>query len=187
MMRPLPPGLPAPDDDGAADHVVGAQVPAVALASTAGATVRLDELGPGRTVVYVYPLTGRSDVDLPDDWDSIPGARGCTNEACDFRDHHADLLAAGAAAVYGLSTQTSAYQGELVERLRLPFDVLSDPELLLAGQLGLPTFSPGGMTLYRRHTLVMRNGVVEHVFYPVFPPDQHAEQVLAWLSTHPCQ
>ncbi len=137
--------------------------------------MRLDQLGAGRTVLYLYPLTGRADIDLPEGWDSIPGARGCTNEACDFRDHHVDLLAAGATAVYGLSTQTSAYQAELVERLRLPF----------AHALDLPTFATGGMTLYRRQTLVVRNGAIEHVFYPVFPPDQHASEVRAWLADHP--
>ena len=182
MTSPLPPDLPAPHDDGATDHLVGAQAPAVALESTDGSTVRLDRCGPGRTVLYVYPLTGRADVDLPQGWDAIPGARGCTNEACDFRDHHADLLAAGATAVFGLSTQTTDYQAELVERLRLPFAVLSDPELLLADELGLPTFSAAGMVLYRRHTLVVRDGLIEHVFYPVFPPDRHAQQVLAWLT-----
>ncbi len=185
MANPLPPDLPAPDDDGATDHLSGARTSAVVLESTDGATVRVDQLGPGRTVLYVYPLTGRADVDLPDNWDAIPGARGCTNEACDFRDHHAELLAAGATAVFGLSTQTSDYQTELVERLRLPFAVLSDPGLLLADELGLPTFTAGGMTVYRRQTLVLRDGVVEHVFYPVFPPDRHAEQVLAWLAEQP--
>lgn len=184
VATPLPPDLPAPEDDGAADHLPGAKVPAVALTSTDGAIVRLDQLGAGRTVLYVYPLTGRADVELPEDWDTIPGARGCTNQACDFRDHHADLLAAGAAAVYALSAQASDYQAEVVERLRLPFAMLSDPELVLAAELGLPTFTAGGMTLYRRHTLVLRDGIVEHVFYPVFPPDRHAEQVLAWLPTN---
>jgi hypothetical protein len=111
-------------------------------------------------------------------WDAIPGARGCTNEACDFRDHHADLLTAGASAVYGLSTQSIDYQGELVERLGLPFAVLADPDLALADELGLPTFTAAGMTLYRRHTLVVRDGLIERVFYPVFPPDQHGEQVI---------
>lgn len=183
MATPLPPNLPAPEDDGTTDHLPGAKAPAVALTNTDGATVHLDQLGDGRTVLYVYPLTGRADLELPEDWDTIPGARGCTNQACDFRDHHADLLAAGAAAVYGLSTQSRGYQAELVERLRLPFTMLSDPELLLAAELGLPTFTAAGMTLYRRHTLVLRDGIVEHVFYPVFPPDQHAEQVLAWLAT----
>lgn len=184
MVGPLPGNLPAPGDDGAADHLPGRLVPPTELTSTDGATVHLDQLGPDRTVLYCYPLTGRADVDLPDGWDSIPGARGCTNEACDFRNNHTDLLAAGAAAVYGVSTQSTAYQAELVGRLRLPFAMLSDSDLALAAHLDLPTFAAGGMTLYRRHTLVVRGGVIEHVFYPVFPPDQHASEVLAWLASH---
>lgn len=127
VATPLPPDLPAPEDDGATDHLPGAKVPAVALTSTDGATVRLGQLGAGRTVLYVYPLTGRADVELPEDWDSIPGARGCTNQACNFRDHHVDLLAAGATAVYGLSTQASDYQAEVVERLRLRPSSTADP------------------------------------------------------------
>lgn len=159
-------------------------MPAVTLTSTAGEPMRLDRLRPDRTVIYCYPLTGRADVDLPTGWDSIPGARGCTNEACDFRDHHAQLLAAGATAVYGLSTQTSSYLAELVGRLRLPFPILADPEQRLARELELPTFEADGMTLYRRHTLVVIDGVIEHVFYPVFPPDRHASEVLAWLEAN---
>ena len=185
MTAGLPPNLPAPADDGAADHLPGVAMPALALPATDATSVRLDQLGAGRTVVYCYPLTGRADVSLPEGWDAIPGARGCTNEACDFRDHHADLLAAGAARVYGLSSQTSDYQSELVERLRLPFPMLADPARELAAALGLPTFTAGGMTLYRRHTLVVRDQTIEHVFYPVFPPDQHAQQVLTWLTAHP--
>lgn len=152
------------------------------LASTDGGTVALSAMPPGPAVVYVYPLTGRPGRDLPDSWDAIPGARGCTVEACDFRDHHQDLLAAGASAVYGLSSQDSEHQRELVDRLRLPFAMLADPRLELAGALRLPTFTADGQTLYRRLTLVLREGVVEHAFYPVFPPDRHAGEVLAWLK-----
>jgi len=179
---PLPDDLPEPVDDGAADHLPGRAMPEVALSSTAGDMVGLDRLGAGRVVLYFYPLTGRPGVDLPEGWDSIPGARGCTAEACDFRDHHADLLAAGAAAVYGVSTQTSSYQRGVVDRLRLPFTMLSDPEQRLAGALGLPTLEVDGETLYKRQTLVVTGGVVEHVFYPVFPPDHHAAEVLTWLQ-----
>ncbi len=178
----LPDGLPAPADDGAADHLPGAAVPDVALASTDGGTVALSAMPPGPAVVYVYPLTGRPGMDLPEGWDAVPGARGCTVEACDFRDHHEDLLAAGASAVYGLSSQDSGHQRELVDRLSLPFAMLADPRLELAEALRLPTFTADGQTLYRRLTLVVRAGVVEHVFYPVFPPDRHAEEVLAWLK-----
>ena len=181
----LPPNLPVPEDDGAADQLGGRPVPSLDLPSTAGETVALSELGAGRTVLYVYPMTGRPGVALPDGWDEIPGARGCTTEACDFRDHHAELLDAGAARVLGLSAQDGEDQREAVDRLRLPFAMLSDTGLRLAAALRLPTFTAGGMTLYRRLTLVIRDGVIEHVFYPVFPPNEHAREVLAWLRSHP--
>ncbi|MFD8612752.1 MerR family transcriptional regulator [Streptomyces sp. NPDC059631] len=182
----LPAGLPVPEDDGAADHLRGARMPQLELRATDGATVSLDALGAGRTVLYVYPLTGRPGTDLPEGWNSIPGARGCTAEACGFRDHHQDLLAAGAARVYGLSGQDGDYQREVIERLRLPFRMLSDPARSLARALDLPTFTTGGQTLYRRLTLIVEDSVIEHVFYPIFPPDRHAGQVLAWLgdNTH---
>lgn len=182
-LNQLPANLPEPEDDGAADHLVGEPAPHLSLPSTTGRTVGLDELEPGRAVLYIYPLAGRPDVALPDGWDSIPGARGCTTEACDFRDHHSDLLDAGASAVFGLSTQDTAYQRELVHRLRLPFEILSDTELTLAEQLNLPTFGAGEMTLYKRLTLVIHGGMIEHVFYPIFPPNEHARQVLAWLRS----
>ncbi|WP_369394202.1 MerR family transcriptional regulator [Streptomyces sp. CG1] len=181
----LPADLPVPEDDSAADHLPGAQVPGLTLLDTAGRTVRLDALGPRRTVVYVYPLTGRPGTDLPEGWNSIPGARGCTPESCGFRDHFQDLLEAGAGRVHGLSSQDTDYQREVVERLGLPFDMLSDPALALADAPGLPTFEVEGMRLFKRLTLVLRAGVIEHVFYPVFPPNEHAEQVLTWLREHP--
>ncbi|NSC25028.1 MerR family DNA-binding transcriptional regulator [Streptomyces albus subsp. chlorinus] len=181
----LPAGLPVPEDDGAADHLPGTPLPHLELPDTSGGLVALDRLGPGRTVLYIYPLTGRPDRDLPTGWDTIPGARGCTPEACGFRDHHADLLAAGANRVHGLSSQPSPYQREVVDRLHLPFTVLSDPALTLAAVLKLPTFEADGRVFYRRLTLIARDAAVEHVFYPVFPPDQHAAQVLDWLRAHP--
>ncbi|MFJ3718012.1 peroxiredoxin [Streptomyces sp. NPDC090057] len=181
----LPDGLPVPEDDGAAEHLPGAVVPSLTLESSGGEAVRLDALGAGRTVLYVYPLTGRPGTDMPEGWDTIPGARGCTTEACGFRDHHEDLLAAGAARVFGLSSQDTDYQREVVERLRLPFRMLSDPERRLARALDLPTFSVEGTMLYSRLTLIVHDGLVEHVFYPVFPPNEHAEQVLAWLRGNP--
>lgn len=180
-LNALPDDLPAPVDDGAADHLAGSPLPALALVATSGETVELDQLGPGRSVLYFYPLTGRPGVDLPAGWDSIPGARGCTTEACDFRDHHADLVAAGADAVYGVSSQDTDYQREVVGRLNLPFSMLADPDLTIAGALELPTFAAGGERLYCRLTLVADDGRVEHVFYPIFPPNQHAQQVLTWL------
>ena len=177
----LPDDLPRPVDDGAADHLPGTNVPSVELAATDGASVRLDELT-GLTIVYAYPWTGRPGQPLlAEHWDSIPGARGCTPETCAFRDHHADLLAAGASGVYGLSTQDSDYQRELAERLHLPFSILSDAKLELARALRLPTFEIGGETLIKRLTLAIRAGVIERVWYPVFPPDRHAEEVLADL------
>lgn len=181
----LPAGLPVPEDDGSCDHLPGTALPRLELTGTDGRTVRLDAPGPGRTVVYLYPLTGRPDRDLPEGWDSIPGARGCTPESCGFRDHHEELVEAGAGRVFGLSCQDTAYQREVVERLRLPFAILSDPGLLLADELKLPTFEAGGQRLYKRVTLILRDGLVEHVFHPVFPPDEHAEQVLDWLREHP--
>lgn len=178
----LPADLPVPEDDGAAAHLRGAGMPQLQLPATEGAPVGLDALGAGRTVLYIYPLTGRPGIDLPEGWDAIPGARGCTAETCAFRDHHQDLLAAGAAQVLGLSSQHSDYQREVVERLHLPFRMLSDPARSLARALDLPTFTTGGLTLYKRLTLIIADNVIEHVFYPVFPPDKHADQVLAWLS-----
>ncbi|MFI9202051.1 MerR family transcriptional regulator [Streptomyces sp. NPDC053048] len=181
----LPAGLPVPEDDGAARHLPGLRLPALELPDTSGGALRLGEPVEGRTVLYVYPLTGRPDADLPQGWEAIPGARGCTAEACDFRDHHQELAEAGAARVFGLSSQDTDYQREVVERLRLPFAMLSDPALELAGALGLPTFEAGGRTLFRRLTLIVRGGVIEHVFHPVFPPDRHARQVLDWLRANP--
>jgi peroxiredoxin len=177
----LPSNLPVPQDDGAADHLPGAAMPALVLHDTGGNEVALDQLGPGRTVVYLYPLSGRPGVDLPNGWDTIPGARGCTPEACGFRDHHADLKAAGAHAVYGLSSQSTDYQAELADRLGLPSSILSDPELALVGALDLPTFEASGERLFSRLTLIVTDGRIEHAFYPIFPPDQHAAEVLEWL------
>jgi len=180
----LPRDLPRPQDDGAADHLPGAPVPHVVLVDTDGQRVDLAGL-PGRSVVYAYPRTGRpGQPPLADDWDLIPGARGCTPQACDFRDHHAELTALGA-RVFGLSTQDSAYQAEAVERLHLPFALLSDEQLELATALRLPTFTAAGHRLLRRLTLLVRDCRIEHVWYPVFPPDTHAAEVVAWLAGHP--
>ncbi|MGW5355544.1 MerR family transcriptional regulator [Streptomyces sp. NPDC004031] len=173
--------LPGPGDLGR--RLSGLRMPPLALPATDGRTVALDALGPGRTVLYLYPLTGRPDEDLPEGWDSIPGARGCTPEACGFRDHHEDLTAAGATAVYGLSSQDTGYQREVAERLRLPFAMLSDPGHGLGSAFGLPTFEAGGQELYARLTLIVRDGVVEHVFHPVADPGAHAEEVLRWLAS----
>lgn len=177
----LPDGLPEPNDDGAAMHLPGAAVPDITLRSTSGDDVELGALH-GRSVVYAYPWTGRpGEPLLSDDWDLIPGARGCTPETCGFRDHHAEIAALGA-RVMGLSTQDTAYQRELAERLGLPFPILSDEDLALANAMRLPTFQVAGRTLLKRLTLVVRDGTVEHAFYPVFPPDRHAGEVLRWLE-----
>ncbi|TMD95370.1 MAG: peroxiredoxin [Chloroflexi bacterium] len=179
----LPTGLPVPVDDGAAAHLRGRTLPGLRLPATTGGEVDLGALR-GRTVLYIYPRTGVPGEPLPTGWDSIPGARGCTPETCAFRDHHAELRAAGA-AVLGLSAQPPAEQAEAAGRLGLPFPLLSDPELRLAAELGLPTFGVDAMVLYRRLTLVVDDGVIDHVFYPVFPPDGHAVEVLEWLRSHP--
>ena len=179
----LPPNLPVPQDDGAAAHLQQSKVPDIALPSTDGRHVSLATIRDTRIVVYAYPRTGRpGEAPLVGDWDLIPGARGCTPETCGFRDHHAELKAAGA-EVFGLSTQDTAYQRELVDRLHLPFAILSDAGLELTGAWRLPTFEAGAETLLKRLTLVIRHGRVEHVWYPVFPPDRHAEEVLGWLLT----
>jgi peroxiredoxin len=177
----LPDDLPAPQDDGAARHLVGMKLPDIALAATEGAEVRLSKL-PGRTVVYVYPRTGRPGQALPTGWDAIPGARGCTPQSCGFRDHFAELKQLGVAALYGLSTQNTAYQREAVERLHLPFAILSDADLKLTHAMRLPTFTVDGMTLIKRMAWVIDDGVVSQVFYPVFPPDRSAAEVIGWLK-----
>lgn len=182
----LPDNLPEPEDDGAAGYLQGERIPELTLATSNNATVDLSALGAGRTIIYIYPLTGRPGQDLPDGWDAIPGARGCSTEACDFRDHHAELHRAGATRVYGMSSQSVEYQAEVVERLHLPFTMISDPTFSVADALGLPSFpAPGHNRLYARLTLVIRDSVIEHVFHPIFPPNAHAQQVLDWLTTHP--
>jgi peroxiredoxin len=176
----LPNDLPVPEDDGAADHLPGMRLPSVPLASTSGEIVDLSVL-PGRTGVYCYPMTGRPDRSLPAGWDEIPGARGCTPQSCSFRDHHAELRSLGA-SVFGSSTQDTEYQREAATRLHLPFALLSDSDLAFAGALGLPTFEVDGMVLLKRLTLVIDEGWIEKVFYPVFPPDRSAEEVVEWLE-----
>jgi peroxiredoxin len=180
----LPDDLPVPHDDGAADHLSGLTMPSVRLASSGGGEVDLAALGSGRTVLYVYPMTGTPGVALPEGWDEIPGARGCTPESCAFRDHFTQLREAGADAVYGLSTQDIDTQRDVAARLALPYPLLADPGVALGGALNLPTFVAAGVTRYRRLTLVVVDGRIEHVFYPIFPPDGHAAEVLAWLSAH---
>lgn len=176
----LPADLPPPVDDGAARHLVGLALPSVQLPATTGELIDLTRCGSIWTVVYAYPLTGRPGESLPRDWDLILGARGCTPEACGFRDHYHELVEAGA-RVFGLSTQATDYQQELVGRLHLPFPILSDAALTLTSALQLPTFQVEGLTLLKRLTLILRLDRIEHVFYPIFPPDRHAEDVVEWL------
>jgi peroxiredoxin len=173
--------LPVPEDDGAAAHLAGRKVPPMALPATDGRVIDLSAL-PGLTVVYAYPRTGTPGTDNPPGWDLIPGARGCTPQACAFRDHFAELRGLGVAQLFGLSTQDTAYQAEAAARLHLPFALLSDAGFALTDALRLPTFETNGMRLLRRLTMILRDGTVENVFYPVFPPDQAAAAVMAWLS-----
>jgi peroxiredoxin len=173
--------LPAPVDDGEAKHLTGMTMASALLQAT---DERMIDLGsqPGRIIVYAYPRTGVPDKPNPDGWETIPGARGCTPQTCAFRDHFAELKALGVSAVYGLSTQDTPYQREAAERLGLPFPLLSDEHLTLTKAMNLPRFEVGSMVLLKRLTLIIRNGVVEHVFYPVFPPDKNARDVLKWLA-----
>lgn len=176
--------IPAPGDDGAAAHLQGMALPDVTLAATDGAQVSLSGLD-GRTVIYAYPRTGvPGEVSIVDDWDMIPGARGCTPQSCAFRDHHGQLLEAGADHVFGLSVQDSAYQREAAARLHLPFALLSDERLELARRLRLPLMEIGGLLLLKRLTMIVDGGRIAKVFYPVFPPDSNAGDVLAWLRDH---
>ena len=176
--------IPAPVDDGAARHLEGMQVPDVALAATDGTQVSLGKLA-GRVIVFAYPRTGEpGKPSLVDDWDTIPGARGCTPQTCAFRDLHKVLVEAGAAHVFGLSTQDPGYQRAAAERLHLPFALLSDEKLALTRALRLPTMQAAGLTLIKRLALIIDDARITKVFYPVFPPDRNAGDVLAWLQEH---
>jgi peroxiredoxin len=177
----LPDDLPVPQDDGAARHLPGTKLPDIALRATDGTQVDLAGLK-GRTVVYIYPRTGRPGQALPTGWNGIPGARGCTPQSCSFRDHFAELKRLGVAQLFGLSTQDLDYQREAAERLHLPFAILSDADLKLTRALNLPTFQVDGMTLIKRMAFVIDDGVITQVFYPVFPPDKSAEEVVAFLQ-----
>ncbi len=177
--------IPAPSDDGGAAHLAGMKIPPVSLLATDDNSVDLSALK-GRTVVFAYPRTGEpGKISLVDDWDMIPGARGCTPQTCSFRDLYTELKAAGAKHVFGLSTQSNVYQAEMAARLHLPFPVLSDEKLELTRALDLPTMEVAGLTLIKRLALIVDDARIKHVFYPVFPPDRNAGDVLAWLKENP--
>jgi peroxiredoxin len=180
----LPENLPVPEDDGAADHLVGMRIPRLELPTTDQRALDLAEAAQRLLVVYIYPRTGKPGAALPTGWDEIPGARGCTPQSCAFRDLHADIVAQGA-HVLGLSAQPVAEQLEVVERLGLPYALASDPLLTVAEALSLPTFEIDGMRLYKRLTLIAEGGEIQKVFYPVFPPDRNAADVLEWLQSRP--
>jgi peroxiredoxin len=179
-LNELPKDLPVPQDDGAADHLKGKRLPNVKLAATNGQVIDLGDL-PGTVVIYCYPMTGRPNVPLPDGWDQIPGARGCTPQSCSFRDHYQEIRALGA-DVIGLSVQNTDYQKEMAERLHLPFPVVSDIHYEFQKALSLPTFQAAGMTLLKRFTLIVKNGVVEAVHYPIFPSDSDPDWVIDRLK-----
>lgn len=176
----LPDDLPVPVDDGSCDHLIGMTAPDLDLPTTDGGQVNLAQLA-RKTVIYCYPKTGVPGVALPDGWDQIPGARGCTPQSCAFRDRHAELDALGA-DVFGLSTQSTPYQQELVDRLHLPYPVISDAGLALARALCLPTFEADGETLIKRVTFIVKNGKIDAMHYPVFPSHSDPEWVLTQLS-----
>ena len=177
----LPEGLPVPVDDGAADHLPGKAMPLARLRSTQGSSFALIDLPMGRSLIFVYPRTGRPARKLPQGWSDIPGARGCSTELISVRDDFDALRTAGARAVYGLSTHDSAHQIEAARRLNLPYPLLADPTCEVGRVLKLPTFEVDGVTYYKRLTLVVQDCVIEKVFYPIFPPNTHAAEVLTWL------
>ena len=181
---PLPSDLPRPNDDGAARHLLNMAMPGIRLRSTAGRMVDLSSLTAPITVIYCYPMTGVPGTPLPAGWDMIPGARGCTPQTCSFRDNHQHLSRLGV-EVFGMSTQSTEYQREMAARLHVPFEILSDDRFELCDALRLPEFIVDGMRLVKRITLIVRGGRIEHVFYPVFPPNESADQVIAWLRDHP--
>ena len=182
-LNQLPTDLPIPQDDGAANHLVGMRVPSLVLAATTGEGINLGDIK-GRLVIYCYPMTGQPNVALPDGWDQIPGARGCTPQSCAFRDHHQELQSLGAEVV-GLSVQSTAYQQEMADRLHLPFPVVSDVDYQFQRALKLPTFVAAGMTLLKRITFIANDGVIEAVHYPIFPSDSDPAWVISHLKNTP--
>jgi peroxiredoxin len=177
----LPKNLPVPQDDGACRHLEGMAIPAIELRATSGRVLELSQLTLDPTILFFYPRTGRPDEPVPVDWDEIPGARGCTPQSCGFRDLYKEFRAHGY-QVFGVSTQTTEYQREFAERMRIPFEILSDSEFKLTTAMKLPTFEFSGMRLLKRMAWVCEDSHVKKVFYPVFPPDENAVNVLKWLD-----
>lgn len=182
---PLPDNLPRPVDDGAGRHLPGKVLPSLSLPATNGSLVRLDQIAEGRWVLFVYPSTGKPGEAIAMGWNEIPGARGCSAEACSFRDNLAAFEQLGIEHVLALSADPTEYQEAAVTRFKLPYLMLSDPDFSLASAIGLPTFHALGRTFYKRLTLIVRGKVIEHVFYPIFPPDGHAAEVIDWLTATP--
>jgi peroxiredoxin/DNA-binding transcriptional MerR regulator len=181
----LPENLPIPIDDGRTNHLIGLNLPGLSFPASDGSMVNLTEVSAERWVLFIYPTTGVPGEDLPRGWDEIPGARGCTPESCGFRDNLTALYSAGIESIFGFSGQATTYQKELVERLHLPYAMLSDPDFVLGDVLGLPTFQAGNSRFYKRITLILHGTQIQHVFYPIFPPNEHALRVLEWIETHP--
>lgn len=180
----LPNNLPAPIDDGACNHLLGLEIPAITLKTTDNTSIDISKLK-GVVVIYCYPRTGRPGISPPEGWDNLPGARGCTPQSCAFKDQYTAFISKGI-QVFGLSTQDTVYQQEAVERLHLPFPLISDNNLIFTNTLRLPTFTIQKIELIKRLTLVCVNGKIEKVFYPVFPPDKNAVEVMDWIHQHEC-
>lgn len=181
---PLPGDLPVPVDTGEADHLVGIVLPPIELEVARGGRLRIDHVDDSRWLLFVYPVTGDQSAEMPAGWDQIPGARGCSQEVCSFRDSSGELAEAGVGALIGLTSDSSQFQRDLIAKFHINFPLVSDPELSLARAIRLPTFQAFGRTYYQRLTMVLRANVIEHVFFPVFPPETHAESVLEWIASH---
>ena len=175
--------IPAPKADVSLDHLNNYQIPEIKLQSTKGEFVNVGKLS-GLSVIYIYPMTGQPNVALPKDWDEIPGARGCTPQSCSFRDNFSELTKLNIKNIFGLSSQTTDYQKELATRLHLPYAILSDEKLAFANALKLPTFKIDNMDLIKRITLILDDNKIIKYFYPVFPPDENVNQVIAWLKNN---
>lgn len=176
----IPADLPIPLDDGACEHLENMRIPNVSLWSTDNQEINLSNLR-GWNLIFCYPMTGRPGVPIPEGWAQIPGAAGCTPQACSYRDNHAELKRNGV-GVYGISTQTSEAQKEASIRLGLSYPLLSDANHSFSSALKLPLLEVDGLKLIKRVTLVLKDGAIKKCFYPVFPPDKNVVEVTAWLS-----